>query len=121
VAYLSIFIPKSHLEAIVTIQVTALLSAVALYLSLPQIDTDMATISDRIFMFDYMMVSLMIVVSILRINARVVANPWINNLFAFAHIVIVPTVFLGLVLYITKSELLAGFLDMPAWKLLGLG
>ena len=121
VAYLSIFIPKSHLEAIVTIQVTALLSAVALYLSLPQIDTDTATISDRIFMFDYMMVSLMIVVSILRINARVVANPWINNLLAFVHIVIVPAVLLGLVLYISKSDLLAGFIDLPGWKLLGIG
>lgn len=121
VAYLSIFIPKSHLEAIVTIQVTALLSAVALYLSLPQIDTDTATISDRIFMFDYMMVSVMIVVSILRINARVVAVPWINNMLAFVHIVIVPAVLLGLVLYISKSDLLAGFIDMPGWKLLGIG
>ncbi|MFY0610627.1 MAG: ABC transporter substrate-binding protein [Hyphomicrobiaceae bacterium] len=120
VAYLSIFIPKTHLEAIVTIQVTALLSAVALYLSLPQIDTDTATISDRIFMFDYMMVSLMIVVSILRINARVVANPWINNLLAFVHIVIVPAVLLGLVLYISKSDLLTGFMELPGWKLLGL-
>ena len=36
VAYLSIFIPRAHFEAIVTIQVTALLSAVALYLALPK-------------------------------------------------------------------------------------
>ena len=43
VAYLSIFIPQSHFEAIVTIQVTALLSAVALYLSLPKLDADTAT------------------------------------------------------------------------------
>jgi hypothetical protein len=121
VAYLSIFIPKTHLEAIVTIQITALLSAVALYLSLPQIDTDTATISDRIFMFDYMMVSLMIVISILRINTRVIANPWFSNLLAFIHIVIVPMVLLGLVLYITKSELLKGFAELPGWRLLGLG
>ena len=39
VAYLSIFIPRTHFEAIVTIQVTALLSAVALYLSLPKLDS----------------------------------------------------------------------------------
>ena len=68
VAYLSIFIPQSHLEAIVTIQITALLSAVALYLSLPKLESDSATISDRIFVFDYMVVSFMIVISILRIN-----------------------------------------------------
>ncbi|MEO1608821.1 MAG: ABC transporter substrate-binding protein [Pseudomonadota bacterium] len=70
VAYLSIFIPQSHLEAIITLQVTALLAAVALYLSLPQIDSDTATISDRIFMLDYMMVAVMILISILRINLR---------------------------------------------------
>lgn len=121
VAYLSIFIPKSNLEAIVTIQVTALLAAVALYLSLPQIDTDTATISDQIFMFDYMMVSLMIVVSILRINAAVIKIPWINNLLAFIHIVIIPAVLLGLVLYISKSDLIAGFEDQPIWKLLRIG
>jgi Periplasmic binding protein len=120
VAYLSIFIPRTHLEAIVTIQVTALLSAVALYLSLPQIDTDTATISDRIFMFDYMMVSLMIVISILRINARVMRNPWIGQALQFVHIVLVPLVLMGLILYITKSELLSGFADMPGWRLLGL-
>jgi hypothetical protein len=120
VAYLSIFIPRTHLEAIVTIQVTALLSAVALYLSLPQIDTDTATISDRIFMFDYMMVSLMIVISILRINARVMRNPWIGKSLQFIHIVLVPLVLFGLVLYITKSELLSAFADMPGWRLLGI-
>lgn len=119
VAYLSIFIPKNHMEAIVTIQVTALLSAVALYLSLPQIDTDTATISDRIFMFDYMMVSLMIVISILRINARVVKLPWLNGLLSFIHIVIVPAVLLGLILYISKSDLLDGFAELPGWRLLG--
>jgi len=120
VAYLSIFIPRTHLEAIVTIQVTALLSAVALYLSLPQIDTDTATISDRIFMFDYMMVSLMIVISILRINARVMRNPWIGQSLRFIHIVLVPLVLAGLVLYITKSELLTAFVEMPGWRLLGI-
>ena len=47
VAYLSIFIPQTHFEAIVTIQVTALLSAVALYLALPKLDADSTTMSDR--------------------------------------------------------------------------
>ncbi|MFT5510973.1 MAG: hypothetical protein ACI89J_004072, partial [Hyphomicrobiaceae bacterium] len=120
VAYLSIFIPKTNLEAIVTIQVTALLAAVALYLSLPQVDTDQATYSDWIFMIDYMMVSIMIIVSILRINASIIAVPWINNLLAFIHIVIIPAALLGLVLYVTKAELLNGFTDLPGWELLKL-
>lgn len=121
VAYLSIFIPKNHMEAIVTIQVTALLSAVALYLSLPQIDTDTATISDRIFMFDYMMVSLMIVISILRINAYIVRFPWLDHALTFIHIFIVPAVLVGLALYISRSDLLKGFAELPGWRLLGLG
>jgi len=120
VAYLSIFIPKSHLEAIVTIQITALLAAVALYLSLPEIDTDTATISDRIFMFDYMMVSLMIVISILRINARIVAIPWINQVLNFVHIVVVPAVLATAVLYLTQTSIIEGFDDLPGWQLLGL-
>ena len=73
VAYLSIFIPSVHFEAIVTIQVTALLSSVALYLALPKLDADFTTLSDKIFLFAYMAVSLMIGISILRV-VRVVAQ-----------------------------------------------
>lgn len=90
VAYLSIFIPKSHFEAIVTIQVTALLSAVALYLSLPKLDADTATLSDRIFVFDYMMVSLMIVISILQVNRFVAARAWLKGALGFIHVAVIP-------------------------------
>ncbi len=90
VAYLSIFIPYSHFEAIVTIQVTALLSAVALYLSLPKLDSDTATISDRIFVFNYMMVSLMIVISIVRVNRFVATGAWIKRAFGLLHIAGIP-------------------------------
>ena len=75
VAYMSIFIPQTHFEAIVTIQVTALLSSVALYLALPKIDADSTTLSDRIFLFCYMAVSLMIVISILRVNHSGLKHP----------------------------------------------
>ena len=94
VAYLSIFIPQSHLEAIVTIQITALLSAVALYLSLPKLESESATISDRIFVFDYMMVSFMIVISILRINQRIAKRKWLDGMLSFIHIFIIPVVVL---------------------------
>ena len=90
VAYLSIFIPISHFEAVVRIQVTALLSAVALYLSLPKLDSDAATLSDRIFVFNYMIVSLMIVVSIVRINPLVAARDWIKALLSTIHLGIIP-------------------------------
>ncbi len=90
VAYLSIFIPQSHLEAIITLQVTALLAAVALYLSLPQIDSDTATVSDRIFVLDYMMVSLMIFISILRINVREHRWRWLNGALVVTHAILIP-------------------------------
>jgi Periplasmic binding protein len=90
IAYLSIFIPGTHFEAIVTIQVTALLSAVALYLSLPKLDSDAATLSDRIFVFDYMLVSIMIVVSILRINPLIAGHRWLRGALEFVHVAMVP-------------------------------
>jgi len=90
VAYLSIFIPQSHLEAIITLQVTALLAAVALYLSLPQVDSDTATVSDRIFVLDYMMVSLMIFISIMRINVREHKWRWVNKGLVVTHAVLIP-------------------------------
>jgi hypothetical protein len=90
VAYLSIFIPHTHFEAIVTIQVTALLSAVALYLSLPKLDADTATVSDRIFVFNYMLVSLMIVISILRVNRFVGQWPRLRDSLGLLHIFVVP-------------------------------
>jgi hypothetical protein len=90
VAYLSIFIPISHFEAVVTIQVTALLSAVALYLSLPKLDSDTATVSDRIFVFNYMMVSAMIAISIIRMNRIVAARRWIGKSLWTLHVVGVP-------------------------------
>lgn len=112
VAYLSIFIPQNHLEAIVTIQITALLSAVALYLSLPQIDSDTATVSDRIFVLDYLMVSLMIVISILRINVRVSKMGWLNALLTLFHIVLIPMIVLvsvGMILRALPFESITEF------------
>lgn len=100
VAYVSIFIPQSHFEAIITIQVTALLSAVALYLSLPQLDSDTATLSDRIFLFDYMLVSLMIVISIMRINNRVASRRWLSRSLEFIHIGAIPALVVGIAYYV---------------------
>ena len=98
VAYLSIFIPRTHFEAIVTIQVTALLSAVALYLSLPAMDSDVATLSDRAFVFAYMILSIMIGISILRIMPVVQRRAVIDGVLTSAHVLAIPA-FVGLAGY----------------------
>ena len=90
IAYLSIFIPMARFDSIVAIQVTALLSAVALYISLPKLDSDTATLSDRIFVFDYMMVSLMIAITVLRINPFVASRRWLVSVLEFMHVAVVP-------------------------------
>lgn len=102
VAYMSFFISTDHFEAIVTIQVTALLSAVALYLSLPKLDSDDATISDRLFVFNYMMVSMMIGISILRVSPYVTDRPWFKNLLRLAHVAGIPAMMGAMALYVYR-------------------
>ncbi len=119
VAYLSIFIPQSHLEAIITLQVTALLAAVALYLSLPQVDSDIATVSDRIFVLDYMMVSLMILISIMRINVR--NRKWrvIDVSLIISHVVMIPlivAVTIGLILRALPVETVTEIASWEYWR-----
>lgn len=104
VTYMSIFIPMSHFEAIVTIQVTALLSAVALYLALPKVDAgDSTTMSDKIFLFIYTAVSLMIVVSILRVSKLVTQRKWIRRSLTMVHIVLIPVLVALMALYVYRT------------------
>jgi ABC-type branched-subunit amino acid transport system substrate-binding protein len=107
VAYLSIFIPRGHFEAIVTIQITALLSAVALYLALPQVDADTATLSDRIFLFIYMAVSIMITISIMRVNPMIAHRAWLRGTLGMIHVVGIPALGILMALYIFQSSLMA--------------
>jgi len=119
VAYLSIFIPQSHLEAIITLQVTALLAAVALYLSLPQVDSDTATVSDRIFVLDYMMVSLMILISILRINARDRQWRLVNAGLQTIHVVMIPLLVVftvGIILHALPVETVSEIASWDYWR-----
>jgi ABC-type branched-subunit amino acid transport system substrate-binding protein len=106
VAYLSIFIPLGNFEAIVTIQVTALLSAVALYLALPKVEADDGTtVSDRIFLFVYSVVSLMIVISILRVSRPVERLQWVRKVLGLAHIVIIPLLVASMTLYVYRLSI----------------
>lgn len=100
VAYLSVFIPQGHFEAIVTIQVTALLSAVALYLSIPKVDSDTATVSDRIFLVDYLAVSLMIAFSIIRMSPFLQRHAGLSGTMRWMHIIGFPLLVIALVMYI---------------------
>ena len=68
VTYFSVYLPHARFDSTMGIQVTALLSAIALYLALPKVETDQATLSDTIFMVTYAAVSLMIGLSILKDN-----------------------------------------------------
>lgn len=104
VAYLSIFIPRGHFEAIVTIQVTALLSAVALYLALPKIDADSATLSDRIFLFIYMAVSLMIGISVVRVSPFIAHRPRVQSALGAVHIVVIPILALLMASYVLHAS-----------------
>jgi Periplasmic binding protein len=106
VAYMSIFIPLGHFEAIVTIQVTALLSAVALYLALPKVDADDGTtISDRVFLFAYCAVSLMIVISILRSSRPIAQSRWVVKSLGLLHVVLIPLLVAAMTLYVYRASL----------------
>ena len=104
IAYLAIFIPRGHFEAIVTIQVTALLSAVALYLTISKVASDEATVSDKIFLFDYMLISLMIGISILRVNRVLGRVPYLDQALGIVHVVFIPILVALMTLYVIGSS-----------------
>jgi ABC-type branched-subunit amino acid transport system substrate-binding protein len=104
IAYLAIFIPGAHFEAIVTIQVTALLSAVALYLTIPKVGSDEATISDKMFLFDYLLISMMIGISILRINKTIDKARRLDIALGLFHIFVIPLLVLVMALYVIGAS-----------------
>lgn len=105
IAYLSIFISTHHFEAIVTIQVTALLSAVALYLALPKLDANTETLSDRLFLFTYLMLSLIIAITIARVNKRIEPKAWLKRSLALLHIAAFPVMVAAMAYYVYQMTL----------------
>tara|TARA_R110002096_G_scaffold203718_11_gene389070 strand:- start:3759 stop:5861 length:2103 start_codon:yes stop_codon:yes gene_type:complete len=99
VAYFSVFIPNSKFDSVIAIQVTALLSTIALYLAIPKMDSETATMSDQIFLFTEAVIGLMIAFSILRVNIpkrlRVPAT-----LIMLAQVITVPVLVLLMVRYV---------------------
>jgi hypothetical protein len=66
VTYFSVFIPLFRFETLEAIQVTSLLASIALYFSAYKPEMEYATISDKIFIFTYIMITSLIGTSILQ-------------------------------------------------------
>ena len=90
VAYVAIFIPRSEFEAIMGIQVTSLLSAIALYLALSQPGADDATLSDVIFLMAYGAISSMIALSVFEVNPTVMQSATAMKIIHVVQVYLVP-------------------------------
>lgn len=116
VAYFSIFIPDSRFESVVAIQVTALLSSIALYLAIPKPESDSATLSDEIFVFTYMVISLMIGLSILRVNASIRNIPTFGIIVAFFQSFFLPVIAALMITYVVAMSSAEGAIK-KSWHL----
>ncbi len=121
VAYLAVFIPTGHFEAIVTIEVTALLSAVALYITIQRVDLDSATLSDKIFVFNYMIFSLMIAISILRINKYVAQQLHFKHALGIVHTVVIPILLVTMFFYVYGAGAADSHSELEFWPSLSDG
>ncbi len=121
VAYLAVFIPTTHFEAIVTIEVTALLSAVALYITIQRVDSDSATLSDKIFVFNYMIFSLMIAISILRINKYMVNRLHFKHALGIIHTVVIPILLAMMFFYVYGAGAADSHSELAFWPSLADG
>jgi hypothetical protein len=70
VTYFSVYIPMLGFETLEGIQVTALLASIALYFSAYKPEMEYATLSDKIFIFTYVMITSLIGTSILQFVKR---------------------------------------------------
>ena len=103
VAYVAHFIPTARFEAIMGIQVTALLSAIALYLALQQPASDEATLSDIIFVMAYASITAMIALSVLEVNHNLAGSTNGLKIVKFIQIYAVPVIAMGTIAYILVS------------------
>lgn len=103
VAYVAHFIPTARFEAIMGIQVTALLSAIALYLALNQPASDTATLSDIIFVMAYASITAMITLSVLEVNQKLVNSTSGLSVINFVQIYVVPVIAIVMITYILIS------------------
>ena len=90
---------------IVTIQVTALLSAVALYLALPKLDANIETLSDRLFLFTYLVLSVIIAITIARVNKRIEPIGWLRKSLGFLHLAVIPAMAAAMAYYVYQASI----------------
>ncbi|MEZ5854219.1 MAG: ABC transporter substrate-binding protein [Hyphomicrobiaceae bacterium] len=100
VTYFSVFLSHTRFESLMGIQVTALLSAIALYLALPKVDSDQATLSDKIFMITYALVSLMIGLAVFKDLRWVHSHARLRKSVSFVQIFVFPAVAIGVIGYL---------------------
>ncbi len=103
VTYFSVFLGFQRFDSIIAIQVTALLSAIALYLALPKVDSDQATLSDKVFMITYALVSLMIGLSVLKDWGRVAKHTFVRRSVWLVQSVVYPAVAIGMMSYLISG------------------
>ena len=95
--YLSVFIPAKRLESVVAIQVTALLSSIALYITIEKLNFEHATISDQIFVITYLAITLMLACSVMR-DQLVTKEYWrANNVIKYFQFMLIPIFIAGMV------------------------
>ena len=127
VAYLAAFIPRHEFNATVAIQVTALLSAIALYFALNQPNSDEVTLSDKIFVCAYAIVSMMIALSIFEVReGKGSADEGRSNemtLLRTAQIYVVPVLTFAVIGWLiasaaTDRSIVEGIREAIRWGLL---
>jgi hypothetical protein len=99
ITYFSVYIPPREFEALAGIQVTGLLSSIALYFSTYKPEMQYATISDKIFIFTYIMITTLIGTSIL-LYVLHHKNNTVTRLMNIYQRYLFPVVVLGFTIYI---------------------
>jgi hypothetical protein len=99
ITYFSVYIPHREFEALAGIQVTGLLSSIALYFSTYKPEMQYATNSDKIFIFTYIMITTLIGTSIL-LYVMHHKNNTLTRLMNIYQQYLFPVVVLGFTIYI---------------------
>src|SRR5690606_6890681 len=99
IAYFSAFIPPREFETLCAIQVTALLSCIALYFSTSKPELQYATTSDKIFIFCYVMITTLLGTSILK-YVMYRKSFFLKRLALVYQRLIFPLIVLGFAMYI---------------------
>ncbi len=102
VTYFSVYIPFYRFETIGAIQVTALLASIALNLSTYKPELEHATVSDKIFVFTYLMITSLIGTSILRYVRRE-KHDTENEIARFYQLYVFPIILMVFTMFVASS------------------